>query len=257
MPGAALEGPARIARRPRVAWRSSLVADIDVATGRLLSRDLPCEGFEVEVATTAAAVLSQITDDFPDTIVLGSDLPDMNAFDLIGLLHARSAPPLLMLLTNPAEATVVEAFGAGALDCMTKPFLVAELGARLRRLVRRRLIAQGRPTSIRGGPLDIDVVRWRALVNGVDAGLTAKEHALLRILLEDQGNVVSYRALLARIWGIDESSSKGRIKPLVRNLRRKLALTLDGAVQLLAEPQIGYRLVVAGAAAFPRPEWAG
>ncbi len=242
-------GAPRKPRRIHPVWRTSLVADADVAIGRLLGRDLLPEGFGVKVEYTGQAVLDHVSGDRPDAVILGSDLPDMTALDLVGRLNAKPGPPLLVLL-EAHEGNMVQVLDAGADDCMRKPILVGELAARLRKLVRRHLQNQGVPTVIRTETLELDCVLWRARVRGAEVRLSAKETVALRMLVEGMGNVVSHRDTLARLWGSPNLSPSGRIGSIVRNLRQKLELTAEGTVQLLAVPQVGYRLVVPAGPAY-------
>jgi two-component system KDP operon response regulator KdpE len=195
------------------------------------------------VEYTGQAVLDRVVGDRPDAVILGSDLPDMTALDLVGRLCANLGPPLLVLL-EAHDGNMVQVLDAGADDCMRKPILVGELAARLRKLVRRHLQNRGVPAAIRTETLELDCVLWRAKLRGVEVRLSVKETAALRLLVEDIGNVVSHRDFLARLWGSANLSPKGRIGSVMRNLRRKLELTAEGAVRLLAVPQVGYRLVV-------------
>ena len=239
-------------RHRRAVWRSVLVADTDIATGRYLGRTLPAEGFAVKLAGSGAALLDLVETTRPDAIVLGASLPDMTALDVIATLQSMMGPPLLMLLPTPIPRDVAMILDAGADDCLSKPFLLRELAARLRRLVRRRLLWRGMPSHIRTATLDLDIVRWRACVHGEEVRLSRTEQAVLKMLVEGKGEVVLYTDLLSTVWGSSVKPAGHRIRPVVRNLRHKLKLTYDGAVRLLAEPQFGYRLVIAEEAAFPR-----
>ena len=228
-------------RRTYSVWRTSLVADTDVAVGRLLGRYLPLEGFRVKLAHTGQAVLDEIAGDCPDTIVVGSDLPDMTALKLIRSLRSITGPPRLVLLeTNDG---VVEMLDAGANDCMRKPIIVAEVAARLRKLIRQHLETQGVPPLIRTDELEIDCVLWRVRRHGVAVVLSAKEQAALQMLVEKVGGVVSNQDLLARLWGSSDLPSSGRTASLIHNLRRKMGLTTESVVQVLSVSQVGYRLV--------------
>lgn len=225
-------------------WRSGLVADTDTAIGRLLSRRLPEQGFSVRLAQSADDVLAASSQHGPDVIILGGDMPDMAALDLVAQVEARSGPPLLLLLSNPTEFDIVNALDAGAADCMHKPFLIGELAARLRKLIRWRLMRQGVVAGIRTDTLDLDVVRWRITVRGVEIRLSSKEQAVLSALVEAMGNVVSTEELCVGVWGSTRRPGEARIRPIVHNLRRKLDLTPESDVRLLSELQVGYRLVL-------------
>ena len=241
MGGAEQTGAPGKPRRTPSAWRTTLIADTDVAIGRLLGRYLPLEGFQVKLAHGGQAVLNQIAANCPDTIVLGSILPDMTALELVRSLRFIPGPPRLVLLE--ATDSVVEMLDAGADDCMRKPIIVAELAARLRKLIRRHLETEGVPLFIRTDELELDCVLWRVRRRGVEVVLSAKEQAALQMLVEKIGGVVSNQDLLARLWGSSDLTAPGRTASLIRRLRRKLGLTAESAVRLLSVSQVGYRLV--------------
>jgi DNA-binding response OmpR family regulator len=234
-----------------VAWRRILVADTDPAIGRLLARFLPAEGFRAEPAHTASAILAATEDDRPDIVVIGSDLADMTCLDLVRALHLLSGPPRLVLVPQGGDAVAL--LDAGADDCLAKPFLLGELAARLRRLVRRDLAERGLPPVIRAGGLEIDCVRWHIRRGGNEVVLSAHEHAALCLLLEQAGTVVSARAILRRVWGMTDGGAAGaggrigRVRRLVAALRRKLGGTPQESLRIQAEQQEGYRLTL------PRP----
>jgi two-component system, OmpR family, KDP operon response regulator KdpE len=228
-------------------WRRVLVADTDPAIGRLLGRGLPARGFQVEVRTSASAALSLIAASRPDVVIVGGDLPDMGGLELVDTIRRDLGLPLLMLVVGRDDAATVEALDAGADDCMSKPFLMDELAARLRKLVRHALAQRGQATTIRADRLEIDCVRWRVRLGGRDTRLSEKEFAILRMLVEELGNVVSLGDLLRRVWGTERPDRMGRVRGLVRRLRTKLGMTSGSAARIEAERQIGYRLVVATA----------
>lgn len=222
--------------------RCALVADADPGIGRLLGRDLPAQGFSVILGKSGAAVLSQVTSAAPDAVIIGSDMPDVSALELVRAVHAQAGPPVIALLSDATSAAVIEALDAGADDCIGKPFLIKELAARLRKLVRRALEERGLPIVVKSGSLEIDCVRWRVSVNGDEVALSRREHAVLRLLVEERGNVVSTREMLLGVWGTDRLDKAGRVREVVRRLRAKLGMTPESAVRIEAEPQIGYRL---------------
>jgi two-component system KDP operon response regulator KdpE len=222
--------------------RCALVADADPGIGRLLGRDLPAQGFSVTLGKSGAAVLSQAISAPPDTVIIGSDMPDVPALDLVRAVHRQAGLPVLALLNDARGAAVVEALDAGADDCIGKPFLVKELAARLRKLVRRALTHRGLPITVRSGALEIDCVRWRVLLSGDEVALSTREHTILRLLVEAGGKVVSTREMLLRLWGTDQLDQARRVRQVVRRLRGKLGMTLESAVRIQAEPQKGYRL---------------
>jgi two-component system KDP operon response regulator KdpE len=219
-----------------------VVADSDPAIGRLLSRDLPIEGFSVGLVRSGEEVLAQIGVDRPDVVVIGDDLPDMSAMTLISKLHHDVDLRSLLLMTDFNADSATAALDAGADDCMAKPFLVGELAARLRKIVRRALTQHGVPAMIQTDLLEIDCVRWQVRLRGRIVPLSWKEYALLRMLIEKSGHVVRTSDMLLKIWGIRRPVGSDHVRLTVQRLRRKLELAQSAGVHIVAEPKIGYRL---------------
>jgi two-component system KDP operon response regulator KdpE len=229
---------------PVAAGRSALVADSDPGVGRLLGRDLPAQGFSVTLSELGSAVLSEIASSRPDAVIIGGGMADRSFLELVRAVHRPTGPPVLALLSNAKAAAVIEVLDAGADDCMGKPFLVEELAARLRKLVRQTLVEHGLPPLIRSGALEIDCVRWHVRLGGRDVALSAKENTILRMLVEEAGKVISTREMLRHIWGNDRLDRAGRVRQLVGRLRGKLGMTPDNPVYIRTEPQGGYRLLL-------------
>ena len=235
------DGPDRCRVRT---WRSVLLADPDPAIIRYLGRRLPAEGFSVHVDENLESLQTSQAAFRPDIVILGGDLPNGRAMGLTKAIVASGGPPVFLLLANPSPAAAVEMLDAGATDCMLKPFLIGELAARLRKLVRQDLTRRGLAAGVQAEGLDIDFIRWRVHVNGMEVVLTGKEQTVLRLLVQEAGHVVSTRSIFEHIWGYDLPPDNKKLNPIVSGLRRKLGLRPGAGVQLIAEAQLGYRLVL-------------
>jgi DNA-binding response OmpR family regulator len=117
---------------------SIVVADDDPDILRLLERRLSRRGYAVTTATDGVAALDAVRSTAPDAVVLDRVLPALSGEDVCAALKAderTAAIPVILLSAHASEREIVEGFGAGADDYLTKPFDLDELDDRLRRLV--------------------------------------------------------------------------------------------------------------------------
>ncbi|WP_299443017.1 response regulator transcription factor [uncultured Phycicoccus sp.] len=197
-----------------------LLAEDDPAISDPLARALRREGYEVEVCTDGESALEHALQT-PDLVVLDLGLPKMDGLEVCRRLRAEgSSVPVLVLTARADEVDTVVGLDAGADDYVTKPFRLAELLARARALLRRGVVdgADGE-----GDPLiDIDPEGRRVFLRGDEVQLTGKEFELLRVLVANEGKVVSREKLMRDVW---DSAWYGSTKTLdmhISVLRRKL-----------------------------------
>ncbi|TWP35059.1 response regulator transcription factor [Leekyejoonella antrihumi] len=202
-----------------------LLAEDDPAISEPLARALRREGYDVDVRADGQGALDGAQDN-PDLLILDLGLPLMNGLEVCRRLRAGgSSVPVLILTARAEEVDTVVGLDAGADDYVTKPFRLAELLARTRALLRRNLQEE----EHEGGALiRIDADARRAFIGDNELQLTVKEFDLLRVLVREQGKVVSREQLMREIW---ETAWLGSTKTLdmhVSVLRRKLG---DDAAQ--------------------------
>jgi len=202
-----------------------LLAEDDPAISEPLARALRREGYEVDVRADGQSALDGAQDS-PDLLILDLGLPVMDGLEVCRRLRASGyAVPVLILTARADEVDTVVGLDAGADDYVTKPFRLAELLARTRALLRRNL----QEGEHEGAPLiRIDADARRAFMGDTELQLTVKEFDLLRVLVREQGKVVSREQLMREIW---ETAWLGSTKTLdmhVSVLRRKLG---DDAAQ--------------------------
>ena len=173
-----------------------LLAEDDPAISEPLARALRREGYDVGVSDDGLRALSAAQDN-PDLVILDLGLPSMDGLEVCRRLRAEGrTAPILILTARADEVDTVVGLDAGADDYVTKPFRLAELLARVRALLRRTPSAGGEED----GGVRIDAQARRAYMNDEELQLTAKEFDLLRVLVREQGKVVSREQLMREVW---------------------------------------------------------
>jgi two-component system KDP operon response regulator KdpE len=138
------------------------------------------------------------------------------------------------------EHAKVEALDAGADDYVTKPFGIDELLARIRAAQRHRLQTHGETPVFRSGDLTVDLVRRVVTVRGEEVKFSPREYAVLRILVQHAGKVLTHKMILKEVWGADTDVQYLRI--YIRALRLKIEQDPERPVHILTETGVGYRL---------------
>jgi DNA-binding response OmpR family regulator len=201
-----------------------LLAEDDPAISEPLARALLREGYEVDVRADGRAALEGANQN-PDLVVLDLGLPHIDGLEVCRRIRASGLTvPVLILTARADEVDLVVGLDAGADDYVTKPFRLAELLARVRALMRRHPTDTGPD----GAGVRIDPEARRAFFNEEELQLTAKEFDLLRVLVREQGKVVSREQLMREIWETVWFGSTKTLDMHISVLRRKLG---DDAAQ--------------------------
>ena len=186
-----------------------------------LRAGLEAEGFAVDVALTGTDGLSMALTEPYDAIVLDIMLPGVSGFKVCSTLRDEGVwTPILMLTAKEGEWDEVEALDSGGDDYLTKPFSYAVLLARLRALLRRG--AQERPAVLSAGDLRYDPASRRVWRGEHEVEMTARELALLDLLMRRKGEAVPKRDILEHVWDFDFEGDLNIIEVYIRHLRNKL-----------------------------------
>jgi two-component system response regulator MprA len=195
-----------------------LVVDDDQSLRRMLERSLVAEGFAVQAVADGGAALAAIERAAPDLVVLDVGLPGMDGLAVCRRLRDKGfGLPILMLTARDAVADRVAGLEVGADDYLVKPFATEELVARLRALMRRG--AGGAP-RLSFGDMTLDLDTRELHRGGRLIELTAREAALLELMMRAPRRVVTREQALADVW-LDEASP-GVVDAYVMRLRAKL-----------------------------------
>lgn len=217
-----------------------LVVDDDPDVLSSLERGLRLSGFEVATAVDGAEALRSATENRPDAIVLDINMPVLDGVSVVTALRAMDNDvPVCVLSARSSVDDRVAGLEAGADDYLVKPFVLAELVARVKALLRRRgATATFSSETIQVGPLEVDIPGRRARVNGVDVDLTKREFDLLAVLAEEPGRVVPRQELFSRVWDPVWVGTGKTLDVHVASLRRKLG----DATVIETVRGVGYRL---------------
>jgi DNA-binding response OmpR family regulator len=207
-----------------------LVIEDDPNVGGLLQRGLRQEGFDVTLLATGASGIEAALTTRHDAIVLDLLLPDVSGLEVCRRLRAgRVDAPILMLTALDATENIVDGLRAGADDYLTKPFDVVELLARLDALIRRSQRA-GTARLLQVGELTMDLDRMLVRYRGSECELTAREFAVLELLMRAPGTVHSRTDILDAAWGSADDPLTNIVDVYIRRLRQKIDVAEPFAV---------------------------
>jgi DNA-binding response OmpR family regulator len=195
-----------------------LVVEDHATLAARVAQGLRQAGMAVDAVNDGAAALEAVTRTAYDVIVLDRDLPVVHG-DGVCRAVAGSGPRILMLTAAGDVDDRVDGLELGADDYLGKPFVFAELVARVRALSRR---APSAPPVLRRGDLTVDRARHRASRGSRPLSLTRKEFGVLEMLLAADGAVVSAEALLEHVWDANVDPFSNIVSVTMTRLRRKL-----------------------------------
>ncbi|AET90365.1 two component heavy metal response transcriptional regulator, winged helix family [Burkholderia sp. YI23] len=160
-----------------------------------------------------------LNEDF-DLIVLDIMLPGIDGLKVLKGLRKQKETPVLLLTARDTVDDKVEGLEAGADDYLSKPFAYAELLARIRSLLRRAPRAV--KDILRIGDLEVDLIKRRVRRGDARLELTAQEFALLQLLAERQGEVLTRQFITSQIWDMNFDSDTNVVDAAVKRLRAKI-----------------------------------
>lgn len=187
----------------------------------LLARALGRDGHEVRCAASVADAQAATAEWRPELFILDVELPDGTGVELCRALRRQGVRTPILILTAHGEVHErVAGLDAGADDFLAKPFAVAELRARVRALARRGPIE--RPTAITLGDVELDLGAHRAARAGAEIPITAREWAVLELLIARAGRIVARTSILEIVWGDASEGASASLDVIMARIRRKL-----------------------------------
>jgi DNA-binding response OmpR family regulator len=235
-----------------------LIENDDILLG-MLAYNLMQAGFQVLCATDGIAGLEMARHTQPDLIVLDVMLPGLDGFSICRIIANDAAIPIVLLTALRDEAHRIAGLDLGAVDCMVKPFSMAELLARVRTILRwnERHRQTTASNIIHSGPIRLDRNSRRVWFADREISLTHREFDLLTCLMHNTGTALSRDLLLERVWGDDFDGSNRTIDVHVCWLREKLEPDPANPVFIRTVRGIGYCFQAPSTAPIARePAWA-
>ena len=160
----------------------------------------------------------------PDCILLDITLPDEDGLEIVRKLRAipdTKKVPVMMVTAKTTEIDKVKGLDIGADDYITKPFGVMELISRVKALLRRSMNTE-EEKFLSAGDIFLDGEKHMVYVNDEPCELTFKEYELLKLLIQNQGIVMSRDVIMERIWGINFEGESRTLDVHIKTLRQKL-----------------------------------
>jgi two-component system KDP operon response regulator KdpE len=195
-----------------------LVVEDERHTQRFLRHSLKACGHEVVEAETGVEAINCFAEFAADFILLDLGLPDMDGKGVICRVRQRSAVPIIVISAREDEHEKVMALDLGANDFIEKPFVIGELFARIRKVLR----TSSPNRMIHAGALAIDTDERSVQINGEAVKLTRKEYELLVALGRQRGQAVDYDTVLKAVFGVVRRSDLGHLRVIIRQLRLKI-----------------------------------
>lgn len=225
----------------------ALVVDDEIQIRRFLRITLESHEYRVHESVTGQDALTQAAMLRPDIVILDLQLPDISGLDVLKRLREWSHVPVIILSVKNADADKISALDAGADDYLTKPFSVGELLARIR-AARRHAQPDPQNAIFRAGNMVIDVIKRVVTSGDTTVKLTPTEYALLRLLVQHSGRVLTHKQILREVWGPEYEEETHYLRVYMAQLRQKLEADPGRPALIMTEPGVGYR--------FAEGEWA-
>ncbi|HEV3156759.1 MAG TPA: response regulator transcription factor [Candidatus Baltobacteraceae bacterium] len=218
-----------------------LVVDDEIAIVQTLRFNLERNGYVVTTAGDGRSAVVLAATEHPDLIVMDIMLPVLDGIEACKEIRKSSSVPIIMLTAKDEEIDKVLALELGADDYVTKPFSLHEFLARVKARLRRRASADAtRNEPITTDEIVLDPARQLLIVRGQEIALAPKEFGLLRVLMENQGYIVTRQTLLDKVWGYDFEGDQQTISVHVRWLREKIELDPNNPTHIITVRSRGY-----------------
>ncbi len=204
---------------------------------------LECEGYRVLTAADGELGLQRAIKEKPDLILLDIMMPRLDGYAVAAELRKLgNAVPILMLTAKGQIEDRVAGLDAGADDYLVKPFSTDELFARVRAILRRSQKQNRLPVSLVFGDVKIDLAQQQAWRKKKLLALTAKEFAMLKLLLESPNEPVSRERFLDVVWGYTAFPTTRTVDNHIASLRAKIENNPDEPRWIKTVHGVGYRL---------------
>ena len=210
-----------------------LIVEDDPGISDFVIPELEHEGYETCLAVTGRDALDKFESEKPDFILLDIMLPELNGLEVLRRIRSVSTVPVILETARGETIDKINGLNLGADDYISKPFEIEELLARINALIRRVSFAKPKEALLSYKDLTINVDRMSFSMSGLsptvvgdgadEIPLSKTEFLLLKMLVENQGKVLSRSVIIDEIWGKDHFIDENTVDVYVGYLRSKIA----------------------------------
>ncbi|HCG8495793.1 TPA: heavy metal response regulator transcription factor [Vibrio parahaemolyticus] len=207
-----------------------LIVEDEHKAGEYLQKGLIESGYVVDLVHDGVDGLYHSTSEEYDLILLDIMLPKLDGWQVLNTLRSSGIhTPVIMLTAKEQVEDRVRGFELGANDYVVKPYAFAELLARVQNVFRHHIAVQvvASPQTLRVADLELDMIKRVATRAGQSMLLTAKEYALLELLMRKTGQVLSRTTIASLVWDMNFDSDTNVIDVAVKRLRSKVDKPFD------------------------------
>ena len=221
-----------------------LIIDDEIHIVELLKFNLENNGYKVDYSYDGFDGYLKTKEFQPDLILLDWMLPNISGIDLLKKIisdETLEQIPVIMLTAKNMEEDKLEGLEDGADDYITKPFSVKEVLARITSVLRRyKYTSNEKIEVLKADDIQVNVNKHIVTKNGQEIELTLKEFQILKLLIENKGNVLTRTFLLDKIWGYDYYGETRTLDVHIRHLRKKIG---DNDSKLIETVRgVGYKI---------------
>ncbi len=207
-----------------------------------LSFAMKKQGYEMEVARTIGEAETMWEEEKYDLVILDVSLPDGSGFDFCREIRQTSKVPILFLTAADEEIDMIMGLDIGGDDYITKPFKLAVFMSRINALLRRSDNFNQEDTELHSRGITIRLLKGEVYKNGERVELTANEYKLLRLLMENPGQVLSPEQILGKLWDCREDYVDGNtLTVYIRRLRKKIEDDPGRPDRIVTVRRMGYK----------------
>ena len=204
-----------------------LIVEDEESIAELEKDYLELSGFEVEIENNGETGLKRGMEEDFDLLILDLMLPGVDGFEICKKIREVKNTPIIMVSAKKDDIDKIRGLGLGADDYITKPFNPIEVSARVKSQLRRYMQLGGgtvRPDVIRVGGIELDDKEKRVMLDGELVALTPTEYEILKLLIQNPGQVFSPKEIYTRIWNDLPLGSENTVAVHIRHLREKLEI---------------------------------
>lgn len=220
-----------------------LIVEDDQDVGIGLQDFFDLKGYDVTLATDGEEAMQKMREQEFDIVLLDIMLPKKNGFDVLQESQELGVTaPVLMLTAKGEQEDILNGFGLGAEDYVTKPFNAEELAARVKAILHRTQPPDKAPMNVyRIGNVEINFSTHQANRGDDEVNFTALEFDILRYLIQNRGRTVTRRQLLRDVWGIEQEIITRTVDRHIASVRKKIETDPNEPEHIETVYGLGYR----------------